>query len=253
MDTGEGSGSLKVRVRRSALRSAAAVLLPVLVFGSLAACGKNLGGLLLTDSLGDQHLLVTDANKNTITNEAGLLVVLETDAAGAVLTQADGSDATALLEYPCFVTKKWGKTVLEIAGFTVKLPKHWMVLADSKRILIAPETEDAVRTKISYASHKEGYAALKEQFLAREADANAMFKENEANASVRSFTKEFFGKEAIFLEYNIPGIDEGTGMMQLCGIVQPGDFCVEVFLECPASEYENGKLLFDRIGLIEPK
>ncbi|MDR3313377.1 MAG: hypothetical protein LBS96_02845 [Oscillospiraceae bacterium] len=244
---------MKDGFRRHMARGAA-IVLPLIILGGAAACGKDVGGVLFDDPLSGEHLLATDAHKNTVTNAEGMIIELQTEAYGRVVTQTDGSDVTLLMEYPCFVhEKKWGKTVLEVADFTVKLPKGWVVSRDTKRIVLLPDTDGAATTSMSYASSKESYDELKKQLQARESAWKDMMSASNTNSTVRSFTKEFFGKEAFFLEYDIPGGDESQAMIQVNGIVQPGDFCAEVNYQVTAQEYEDGKTFYSLVGLIEAK
>lgn len=226
---------------------AAAVLLPILLLGGAAACKKaaDAGGVAYVDPIFQKsYLLMTDAEKNTVTDEAGMLVALRTEPGGEIMTRPDGGDATMVLEYPCFVhEKKLGKTVLEVANFTVKLPSHWEFVPDTKNIRLISKGEELPLSTMIYSSNRESYAEVKKQLLERAKS----FDELGAGEPTRSFTKAFFGKEGFFVVLTT------RSQIQVSGVVQPGDFCAEVFYQCPKEEYKDGKTLFELVGIIEGK
>ncbi len=242
--------------RHCVARGVAAVLLPVSLLGAAVACGQNGDGEVYKDPIsGVEHLLATDAKKHTVTNDKGMLVALRTDLQGGIVTDKSGVQATLLLEYPCFVhEKKFGRTVLELADFTVKLPKGWSVSPSSVRSITLERTdEDGISdASISYAPRKENYAELKTLFEARK-DAFHKQEWGSSKASIKAETKQWFGKEAYMLVYDIPSSGGETDMVTVNGIVQPGDFCVEVTYMISKTEYNDGKTFDGLVALIEPK
>jgi hypothetical protein len=227
----------------------------MLLLGVAAACGRKNQNIFV-DVRGTAHFLATDKKRNTLTNPSGYIIALQTEDGGRVVTGAGGAAATELLEYPCFVHEKpFGKVVLEVSNFTVEVPKGWNVIPDARSGLMDKTDGNGLQSmRALFTPHSEGYEKLKAVYVARAAEFNEMVRQNNPEATARTFAKQLFGKEAFFLEYKIPGASgAGGGTVQCSVLVQPGAITAEVLLDCDMADYNDAAPLMDLAQRVEPK
>jgi hypothetical protein len=248
----EGIAMKRLWMRRGA-RTAAAVLLPVLVLGAAAACQKDYGGLPYMDYRGEWHLLMTQQNKETVTNRAGMLLELETKLDGYA-KEENGKTMTKPMEYPVFLhDRAFRPDLLELSSFRIEIPKGWVW---SEGAVLRFNQEGGEGDTISMSPRRTSYEALVKEL---QEQAETFTKETAKEAEgirVTSETKTLLGREAFVLQYVLPGAQEGLSVISMNICVQlGGNECVLVnyLTKSTGADYNYYETIEAIINSIQPK
>ena len=86
----------------------------VLIFGVFGACKKSTKGIVITDNEGKTRVLATNDKDETMTDDAGNLIIL--------VTGLDGEEETQRVAMPDYYVE--GRTI-QTKNYTVVIPKGW--------------------------------------------------------------------------------------------------------------------------------
>jgi hypothetical protein len=111
-----------------AKRYMALFLVFFMILAGFAGCKK--GGIIITDNEGKTRVLATDEDGETMTDDAGNLIV--------VVTGADGSKETQKVAPPSFYVLD---DVIEGSKFSVALPKGWEQSGTGDISIVNEETD----------------------------------------------------------------------------------------------------------------
>lgn len=96
-------------------KMAALLLVFTLILCLFAACGKDkVNGIAIVDSEGTTRVLATNDNGETMTDDAGNLII--------VVTNADGKEETQRVAPPDYYVNG---NIIETPKYTVTIPKGW--------------------------------------------------------------------------------------------------------------------------------
>ncbi|MDR2647586.1 MAG: hypothetical protein LBB67_05650 [Oscillospiraceae bacterium] len=231
----------------AALRPVSAMLIPVLTAAVFAACGPDFGGKPLANTYG-YYLCQTDKKGETITNQDGKLIVLQTNKEGYALEE-DGEQLTEAVDYPVTVKEKWGGDELSCAAFKVKVPKKWhYVRSDTVIILQKDEGNDT----ITYIPRTEKYPALRTEIMQRKDSFQATLEGTNSTADISIEETEVFGSSAITLTYRIPASDPENPVIIQYLVVQTSGGCVEISQQTDKLNYSEESFM-QMVALVEPK
>ncbi|MCH5170020.1 MAG: hypothetical protein J1F24_01900 [Oscillospiraceae bacterium] len=148
----------------------------IIMVSVFSACGKK--GLTLVGSDGRTHLLVTDAEGNTVLNGQGELAVYVTDGSGDYVTYESGEKQTNYVTFPDKLVAE-DKAKIETPIFIFELPEDWKADADQNFIykdnenimfeqplvssLTGRSVEEAVETQVQFVNQLAEMDAYKDK------------------------------------------------------------------------------------------